>query len=378
MSVGRNAVTSMDDGTDLRLVVVFQGTRGFEFHCPDCGARLVLRRVAYEEITSCPKRGCRSRFRVATKRQLRQAKRQTRRERKREWEAQREILRGVRRRKRSGENPPDRLSIFGVTASGKSVFLSSLYQTLWRGVEDLSARALHGDDHEHLLKDFETLSNGEWLPTTLGVRPFDVALDWQGLKIALSSLDYSGEIFSDVFYRKLIDKGTHRRLYDHVQSTMGAILLVDPEQVCLREICLDVEFTGIEVIQHLRLQKMESHFVIVLTKRDKTGALVERCGGPEEFVANYLPRLAGEAPGVPVLHISAIRSRRNEIGELVPTAEGLDEAEVLEPLYTLLDLIDPVYLEWLAEIDRDALAAARFAGAEVFSEREPYESDPGS
>lgn len=348
------STTIINDDPQYPTVIADEGDSSFLMRCPRCSAKLEVWRVTYRELVHCPIASCGKKFRIVTKKQIRAAE-------KRAKEDRDLLQRRIADIRRSGEIPPDRISIFGIAQSGKSVFLASLYNYLWNGDRGLSGRALHGNDHHHLLADFDMLASGRWIDATNRNRSFDLTIKFGKTKATLSSIDYPGEVFTDVFYRKRIDTEERIQLWNQMQSTMAAIILIDPEQVAENfeeGRRLDVEFTGIEVAEHLASRGMADHLVVCLTKRNQNKALVKAHGGPQEFVKRFLPRLLSAAPDAPVLHISAIGASADDDDRRLPTIEGFDQEQVVLPLVTLLQRIDPLYLRLLEELDRSAMRAA--------------------
>ncbi len=329
----------------------------FRFRCPHCATRLTIHRIVCREPGECP--SCGGGFQIATRALLR-------REQERRARAEAAAMADVESRlaayESSGEPPPDRISVFGITSSGKSVFLAALYHALWTGIGGLSARALHGEDHQHLLQDFATLQAGQWLSATNRTRNFDLALAFHGVKATLSSLDYPGEVFTDVFYRRRLDAPEQARLYQQLRSTMGAILLIDPEQVVAgdgQRSRLDVEFTAVEVVEQLATRGMGDHVVVALTKRNQNKYLIDAAGGPGRFLRQHMPRLCEAARSLPVLHISSVPTRVMPDATRLPDIRPGAVSAPLRVLETLLNRIDPAWLQFLERLDQEALEAAR-------------------
>lgn len=334
-----------------RLTLAVKDGGLFRFRCPFSATKLHLHRIEFRELIRCPM--CKKSFEVATRRQLRQFRRQQRR-------IEREKTREVKEMRRRGVLPPDRISVVGVPSSGKSVYLASLYHFLWQGTDALNGQALNGKDHSHLLGDFAHLQEGNWLASTIAPRPFDVTLGFRGVDFSLTGLDFSGELFVDVFYNKQVQTQQQNTLFDQIQSTLGVMILLDPLQVAGidGEKNHDVEFTAIEVVKNLRSRGLVDHIVIVLTKRNENRWLIDSHGGPCEFLANTAPRLRGAAPNAPVFHLSAVRTILDDNNERTPAADDSTRDEVLAPLVSLLNRIDPLYLEYLRSLDHEAVDAA--------------------
>src|SRR5690606_37378223 len=62
----------------------------------------------------------------------------------------------------------DRIVILGRTQSGKTVYLATLYDMLWRRTGGLCAKALTGRVHSELANVVHDLKNGRWPKSTMG------------------------------------------------------------------------------------------------------------------------------------------------------------------------------------------------------------------
>ena len=152
---------------------------------------------------------------------------------------------------------------------------------------------------------------------------------------------------------------------------MGAFMLVDPEHAVRGDAdLLDVEFSFLQVAEHLIERGFGDHMLLLLTKRDRNEALVQSCGGPYAFVSRYLPRLLRTRPNLTIGHLSSVPTAPGPNGRVVPCLGNRDLDQVREPLRRLLTQIDPAYLQLLAELDRNTTLRAE--------ETPPYEQPPGA
>ncbi len=328
----------------------------FHFRCPKrhCRRPLRVRQVVPDEILVCPRRRCRAEMRLITREQ-RAALRRQRRERE---EESRRLL------ENHGASVPDQIAVLGRPQSGKTVYLSVLYQNLWRGAGDLRACSTDGESHRTLLEQYASMTRGEWPEGgqgTLDVRRLDWSIEYGDATLHLSTMDYPGEVYRKVFYEKRLDQPECVTLFRQVESAMAVMLLLDPMQALADELdIVDLEYSCVQVVEHLRTKGLERNFVVVLTKRDQNAALLARHGGPRAFLRKRLPRLATAVPAVPVLSLCAMPEardahgavRRNAERQTIPRPLPGGEPQVLVPLRRLLEGIDPDHLEFLSGPNR--------------------------
>ncbi|MFG0318004.1 MAG: hypothetical protein ACF8XB_12070 [Planctomycetota bacterium JB042] len=347
-------------GQDRRppLVLAFDSYHDgwFHFRCPKrhCRRPLRVRQVVPDEILVCPRRRCRAEMRLITREQ-RAALRRQRRERE---EESRRLLES------HGASVPDQIAVLGRPQSGKTVYLSVLYQNLWRGAGDLRACSTDGESHRTLLEQYASMTRGEWPEGgqgTLDVRRLDWSIEYRDAMLHLSTMDYPGEVYRKVFFEKRLDQPECVTLFRQVESAMAVMLLLDPMQALADELdIVDLEYSCVQVVEHLRTKGLARNFVVVLTKRDQNAALLAQHGGPRAFLRQRLPRLATAVPEVPVLSLCAMPEardahgvvRRNAEQQTIPQPLPGGEPQVLVPLRRLLEGIDPDHLDFLSGPDR--------------------------
>ena len=93
----------------------------------------------------------------------------------------------------------DRIVILGRRSSGKTVFLSLLYDKLWNSLGHLRLKALKGGDHVEFISTAEGLMNGKWPPATQGFSQSFIELTYFEKKRTIVALDYPGEVFTNAF-----------------------------------------------------------------------------------------------------------------------------------------------------------------------------------
>ncbi len=327
------------------------------FLCFYCAGELALPWDETGSIVECSR--CRREMRLVSKAQVELEKQREKDRKQQEAAARQDLLRRVAELRRTGIQPPDQIAILGRPSSGKSVYLAVLYQQLWTSRDDLTGRALDGRNHAAILRDFQSLRQGQWLARTAAVRKCDLLVEFRGIPVTLSTMDYPGEVFQQVFFENRLDTPEQQALFSQIESCMGAMMLVDPQHAVGGEVeSLDLEFSFVQVAEHLIERGFGNHMLLVLTKKDRNQELVESCGGPRGFVERYLPRLLRKQPNLMVVHMYSVPTKRGADGRAYPHIGSHDLDHVRLPLRRLLTQIDPAYLQVLAELDRNTTLQA--------------------
>lgn len=349
-----------DVGGDVPIVPAFAADGWFVFRCPACEARDRRHRLRLFQLLPCAE--CDQLMRVAPPGLYRK------------WQEEREALarrlqRAVARLRQQGVAPPCNLLISGVTTCGKTVYLTMLYQALLRGDDVITGRADSGLVHRELLENYAHLARGEWLKATLDNLRFEARVRHANRRLSLGILDFSGERFCEVYFEQRVETRQHEEITAQVRDALGAVLLIDPQQLDPAEEAYDhrAEFTALEILDQLEARGRAEHAVIAFTKRNATGPYVRDRGGPLQFLSACSPRLFEQVERwrTPVLHIEAVgvEVRLLQDGEctIVPLPRGAANLrEAVSPIRALLNRIDPIYLDWLADFGglSDGAAAA--------------------
>ncbi len=321
------------------------------FLCYHCETPLALPWGSLGAIVECHK--CRREMRLVSRSQREQEERRARERKVEEAAARKAMTKRLEELRRSGTVPPDQIAILGRPSSGKSVYLAVLYHQLWTSADDLSGRAIDGQSHAAILRDFQSLRQGQWLGGTIATRKSELQIRFRGCPVTLSTMDYPGEVFQKVFFENRIDTAEQQALLHQVEACMGALLLVDPEHAMRADAdLLDVEFSFLQVADHLSERGFGDHMLLLLTKRDRNETLVDSYGGPRAFASRHLPRLLRAHPRLTVVHLSSVPTVPGPDGRRIPRLDGQDLDHVRIPLRRLLTQVDPAYLHWLSELDR--------------------------
>ncbi len=345
-----------DDGHPLPIAPAWLDRKEYVFRCPRqlCGkSEFALSRLEFLQRVVCE--DCHKPMRVAEHQSLERYRTAL------AWR-KKEIEKEIATQFKAGAAPPKGLSIVGITTCGKTAYLTSLYQAMLHGHGGFHGLADRGSAHDALLSTYRRLVAGQWVERTLDNLSFDVRADIARHHITLSVLEFSGERFKEIFFDQRQDHRHHEEILGQLRSSLGCIVLIDPDQLATWGQNYDrrAEFTAVKLIQMLASQNRHEHIVIALTKKNDNKALVDRNGSPEGFVRAASSLLWREVQRyqIPILHISAV----SKLVEVMPSGEfhtrsspnlERDSAEVLAPLQTLVKRIHPAYFAWIEEWESD-------------------------
>jgi len=234
----------------------------------------------------------------------------------------------------------DRIVILGRQGAGKTVYLSLLYDLLWKSKGDVTMKALYGEHHREFMKTVVELRRGKWPVPTASTRSTPIEVSYQGENRLMVAMDYSGELINKAF---VSEKGSDevQELLDHLDRAAGVMLLIDPGDVVgpKADINSTVEndFGIVQAMTRLRKWAGGANvpIVLVLTKVDETGVLLKEHGGTEAFCRKFFPKLISTATNLKVCKISAVQTV-NKKGEINP---GFVPKNLETPLRYCLDNI---------------------------------------
>lgn len=228
----------------------------------------------------------------------------------------------------------DRIVILGRRRAGKTVFLSRLYERLWRAGEDVHVRALDGAMHERCVEVCHELKDGTWPAATAGSLMSRVELTQNGRRRRMIVLDYPGEVFRRAFVEGGVDDQT-RALLEHIDHAAAVMVLIDPGSVHAGDVQarVDDDYGMVQAIDRIRTSDggKDIPIAIVLTKCDEHVRLVSDVGSPRQFVETRLPNLVRFGGRMRVFASSAVRTRSDAVGRSVPNTEK-EPLGVVEPL----------------------------------------------
>jgi hypothetical protein len=258
----------------------------------------------------------------------------------------------------------DRIVVLGRRGSGKTVFITRLYEVLWQGcqlvngrfvperqpqagdsVRTLSARAREGRLHTDLRRMAMDLDAGKWPVSTQNSTLIDIDITLDGRTKLLSAMDYPGEVFRTAFALGAQDPASNE-LRDSVDRAAALILLVDPGVALKPGIEREEDAFGL-VAAVERLRSMPSGdnvpVVIVLTKCDAYVSLLGAQGGPRALAERLYPQIFRQLGGTRTVAFasSATSVVRSPRGPVIPRKRRAPR-DVVEPLVFCLDWLERV------------------------------------
>ena len=295
--------------------------------------------------------------------------------------------------------PRDRIVVLGRRGSGKTVFITRLYESLWRGcdlvngrfvperpatagdsVRRLSARAREGRLHSELRRMSMDLDAGKWPVSTQGSTVIDIDITIDGRTKLLSAMDYPGEVFRTAFAMNAQDAAS-QELREAVDRAAALVLLVDPAVAMKPGIEREEDAFGLVAAVN-RLRSMpggeDVPVVVVLTKCDMHVPLLRAEGGPRAFAERVYPQIFRELGGKRTVAFassatSVVRSAR---GGVIPRRRRAPR-DVVEPLVFCLDCLERVEEQGAleqAQIEASLRRAEQLREEQVEDEREEREA----
>ncbi|MHC4757988.1 MAG: TRAFAC clade GTPase domain-containing protein [Planctomycetota bacterium] len=207
----------------------------------------------------------------------------------------------------------DRIVILGRQGAGKTVYLSLLYELLWKSKGDLSMKTLKGRHHREFIKAVTNLRKGKWPGPTSSNQQAFIEINYKGQQRLMVAMDYSGELINKAF---ILEEETNevQELLEHLDNAAGVILIIDPADVAGIKANLDssVEnsFGIVQAVGRLRRWPGGDKVpvVLVLSKLDKNLHLMKNSGGTAPFVQKYFPELISTVKNLQVCKISAVQA----------------------------------------------------------------------
>jgi len=234
----------------------------------------------------------------------------------------------------------DRIVVLGRRSSGKTVYLSVLYDKLWNSTGSMRLRALKGASHVEFVKAAEDLKTNTWPPATQGLSENVLEVIYHEHKRTVVALDYPGEVFTNAFVKQ-IESNETTVLLDHIDHAEALIVLIDPEHIVNGDIHskIDNNYGLLQAVNRIQNwpDGKDVPIVIVLTKADEKYQLVKKAGGTKQFIVKHLSQLITDIHGIKGCCVSAVE-HLNADG-----AVGRHTVKIEEPLLYCLKKIE--YLE---------------------------------
>jgi hypothetical protein len=251
--------------------------------------------------------------------------------------------------------PPerDRIVIIGRRASGKTVYLSRLYEKLWRSTNDLSMKAVSGPVHASIMRVVDMLQHSTWPPATMASTRIETEVHYRGSRHVLVGLDYAGELFRQAFVEERTEQPEVRELLSHIDRAVAVILLVDPAVMVGGDVeeIMDDDFGIVQAAQRIRRWPggEDIPIVLVLTKSDRHKALLDSYGSKKNFVAQHFPALHRLLKQIPIFAVSAVQVEPGPDGALIPRKDSVPVG-LEDPLRYCLQAVHGVEERAAAEV----------------------------
>ena len=250
-------------------------------------------------------------------------------------------------RKHSERRPPppaerDSILILGRRRAGKTIYLATLYQQLWKSTGPLTMKALAGPTHKVLAGIAGQLQNGQWPEATLGTRRLEFELDDHGHKRLVVAFDYSGEDFRRAFVDEETESPEVKKLLDYLNRAAAVILLIDPAVAHSgkHDEVVDDDFGMVQAVEKIRNWHGgdEVPIAVALTKGDRNREVIMSAGTKREFIFRHYPALVRTLGNLTVFTISAVQEERDAEGNPRPSRESVP-INIDKPLLYCLDSI---------------------------------------
>jgi len=227
------------------------------------------------------------------------------------------------------EPPPerDRIVVLGRRQSGKTIYLANLYARLWRATGGMTAKALSGEAHKHLMDAHGLLQSGQWPPATLGASQLEMEIDYHDCKHLLVTLDFAGETFARAFLYDQADTPPTKELLHHIDRAAAVLLLVDPSVGAGddQQAAMEEDFGFVQAVERIRGWPggEQVPVTVVLTKMDLYQGLLQQYGGPTGLVQHHFPALVRLLKRVVIFQVSAVQVFRDVNGQLRPAINSI-------------------------------------------------------
>ena len=237
----------------------------------------------------------------------------------------------------------DRIVILGRRASGKTVYLSVLYEKFWKSLDSLTLKAVSGNAYSDLIRVVEGLREGRWPAATLETQYCDLEIKYKGRKHLMVTLDYAGESFRRAFVEDITDTPETATLVEHIDAAAAVILLIDPVSLVgdSSDARIDDDFGMTQAVTRIRNWPggKDIPFVVVFTKADVNSLRIHRDGGVVPFMTKHLPALARTLKKVQIFQVAAVNAETLPDGTKISSADKLGW-HVEKPLFYCLDQIE--------------------------------------
>jgi hypothetical protein len=221
----------------------------------------------------------------------------------------------------------DTILILGRRRAGKTVYLATLYNALWKSIGGLTMKALAGPTHKLLTGVADQLQHGHWPEATLGTRQLEFELDDHGHKRVVVAFDYSGEDFRRAFVDEETESPEVKKLLSYLHRAAAVILLIDPAVAAggKHEEVVDDDFGMVQAVQRIRSIHggRDVPVVLALTKADRNREIIQSAGTKREFILRHYPALVRTLGKLTVFTISAVQELSDADGNPRPSPDSV-------------------------------------------------------
>jgi hypothetical protein len=236
----------------------------------------------------------------------------------------------------------DTIVILGRRRAGKTVYLATLYNSLWKALGGLTMKALAGPTHKMLTGVADQLHRGYWPEATLGTRQLEFELDDHGHRRVVVAFDYSGEDFRRAFVDDEIESPEVQKLLSYLHRAAAVMLLIDPAVAATgkHDEVVDDDFGMVQAVQRIR----EIHggedvpVVLALTKADRNREIIQSAGTKREFILRHYPALVRTLGKLTVFTISAVQEAPGPDGVAHPSPDSVP-INIEKPLLRCLEMM---------------------------------------
>ena len=221
----------------------------------------------------------------------------------------------------------DAILILGRRRAGKTVYLATLYDALWKSLGGLTMKALAGPTHKLLTGVADRLQHGHWPEATLGTRQLEFELDDHGEKRVVVAFDYSGEDFRRAFVDEETESSEVQKLLGYLHRAAAVILLIDPAVAAggKHDEIVDDDFGMVQAVEKIREIRggQDVPVVLALTKADRNREVIQSAGTKSEFILRHYPALVRTLGKLTVFTISAVQEMKGSDGSTCPSPDSV-------------------------------------------------------
>lgn len=232
--------------------------------------------------------------------------------------------------------------ILGRRRAGKTIYLATLYDMLWKSTGHLTMKAVAGPMHAMLSGITDQLRRGSWPEATLGARRLEFVLTDRGERRVIVACDYSGEVFHRAFVEEDNDSPEVKQLMNYLRRAAAVILLIDPAVAIngAHDEIVDDDFGMVQAVERIRKFSggREVPITLALTKSDRNREVIRSAGKTNDFIHRHYPALVRTLGHFTVFMVSAVQEVHEQDRAARPDPESTP-INVEKPLVHCLEQI---------------------------------------